>query len=340
MSVSKEMRLTWLASSVAVCAFAQNTATITGRVTDMDGVALGKAAIQATNTATKAVYKATSLDTGAYTLAQLPAGSYDLLAIVPGLLPYRQQNVVVQAGQSLRLEIRIQDFANLNTLGDGREFIADLLAHHKTPTGPAPRTANGKPDLSGVWLGSLASDRGKPEPLPWVQTLLKERAENNSKDWPMGNCLPLGPVLFGTFFPYRVLQAPNIVVMIDESDTPGYRQIFLDGRAHPKNFDPTWLGHSIGHWEKDTLVVDTVGLNGRAWLDVMGHPMTEKTHLTERYRRPDLGHLEVDYTIDDSSAYAKPWTIKRVSDLAPKGEEVGEYICTENNKDPAHLVGK
>ena len=108
----------------------------------------------------------------------------------------------------------------------------------------------------------------------------------------------------------------------------------------PRTVDPTWMGHSIGHWEGDTLVVDSVGFNGRAWIDLEGHPFTEKTHITERWRRPDLGHLEVEFTIDDPSSYVKPWTIKRISDLAPKGEEVAEYICTENNKDVPHLVGK
>jgi hypothetical protein len=326
--------LLWFASTV----LAQSVGSISGTVFDLAGDGVANAPIQAVNTATRAVFKTASSDRGSYTLAGLPAGSYDLSVAAATFTP-EQHHAVVTAGKTVRLDIHLSDI-QLNTLGDGREFFADLMSHHKTPSGPTPRTANGKPDFSGVWLGSLASDPGNPEPLPWVQTLLKERAENNHKDWPMGNCLPLGPVMFGTFFPYRMIQSSTILVMIDESDTPGYRQIFLDGRPHPKNFDPTWLGHSIGHWEKDTLVVDTVGLNGKAWPDLVGHPMSEKTHLTERYRRPDLGHLEVDYTIDDPGAYAKPWTIKRVSDLAPKGEEVGEYICSENNKDVTHMVGK
>src|SRR2546422_4555651 len=136
-----------------------------------------------------------------------------------------------------------------------------------------------------------------------------------------------------------VKKTPGYMVIIAEHDLPP-RQIFLDGRSHPKNLDPTWMGHSIGHWEGDTLVVDSVGFNGRAWIDLEGHPFTEKTHITEHWRRPDLGHLEVEFTIDDPSSYVKPWTIKRISDLAPKGEEVAEYICTENNKDVPHLVGK
>jgi hypothetical protein len=325
-------------SLLGSAAFAQGGGGITGIVSDTDGVALAKAAIQATNTTTKAVYKATSSDTGGYTLAQLPTGTYDLSVAARGMPPYQQENVAVQGAQMLSLNIRVPDFG-LNTLGDGREFFADLIVRHKTPSGPTPRAPNGKPDLSGVWHGSPPSDPGKPEPLPWAKALVRQRAENNRKDLPSGLCLPHGVTLFGTVHFYRVVQTPTILVMVSEQDTPNYRQIFLDGRGHPKNLDPTWMGHSVGHWEKDTLVVDSVGFNDKAWLDGAGHPYTEKTHITERYRRPDLGHLEIEFTIDDAGAYAKPWTIKRVSDLAPN-EEVQEYICNENNKDASHMVGK
>jgi hypothetical protein len=318
-------------------AFAQSTGSITGTVLDLAGEAVANAPVQATNVATKAVFKATSSDKGSYTLAPLPAGSYTVSVAAPTFNP-AQQDVAVAAGQTVRFDIHLVDI-QLNTLGDGREFYADLMARHKTPSGPTPRTANGRPDLSGVWHASLPVP-GNPEPLPWAQAVVRERMENNNKDWPQGFCLPAGVTVYGGFLPFRVVQTPAILVMISEVDVPNYRQIFLDGRAHPKNLEPTWMGHSVGHWEKDTLAVDTVGFNGKAWLDLDGHPYTEKTHITERWRRPDLGHLEVEFTIDDPTAYAKPWTIKRVSDLAPKGDEVQELICTENNKDPAHLVGK
>ena len=318
-------------------ALAQSNGTIAGTVSDMDGVALTKAAIQLTNTATRAEYKTTSSDTGSYTFTQLPAGTYDLSVVAAGMPPYRQENVVVQGAQTLDLNIRVPDFG-FNTLGDGREFFADLRARHETPSGPTPRTATGEPDLSGVWRGSLPSDPGKSEPLPWAQALVKERRENNLKDSPSGFCLPDGVTQFGNFHPYRVVQTPAILVMISEFDIPGYRQIFLDGRSHPKNLEPTWMGHSVGHWEGDTLLVDSVGFNDKTWLGL--NPHTEMLHLTERWRRPDLGHLEVEFTIDDPGAYVKSWTIKKVSDLAPKGDEVQEFICNENNKDVAHLVGK
>src|SRR5207247_10057409 len=137
---------------------------------------------------------------------------------------------------------------------------------------------------------------------------------NDLQGVPSACCEANGIRLFGVIFTYRVVQTPAYLVMIAEHDQPP-RQIFMDGRSHPKNLDPTWLGHSVGHWEGDTLVVDTVGFNGRAWIDLEGHPFTEKTHITERYRRPDLGHLEVEFTIDDPSTYVKQRNNKRISEL-------------------------
>ncbi|HEY7336218.1 MAG TPA: carboxypeptidase-like regulatory domain-containing protein [Bryobacteraceae bacterium] len=322
----------------AATALPQTQGTIAGTVTDTFGAKLANAAIQAKNADTGAVFKTGSSQSGEYALAQLPPGGYDILALAPGMKPF-QSHLPLKAGESARLDIRIEDFANLNTLGDGRDLIIELTSRHSTPTGSAPRTSDGKPDFSGVWRGSLPSDPGRPELLPAALAIFKERTANQLKDFPMGRCQPTGVTMFGTFLPYRVLQTPGYLAMISEADTPNYRQIFLDGRPHPANLEPTWMGHSIGHWDGDTLVVDTVGFNGKTWIDVNGLPYTENTHITERYRRPDLGHLEIEYTVEDSTAYAKPWTIKRVSELDP-GEEVGEYICTENNKDLEHLVGK
>ncbi len=126
--------------------------------------------------------------------------------------------------------------------------------------------------------------------------------------------------------------------MLFEDDIPSHRQVFLDGRTHPKDPNPSWMGHSIGHWDGDTLVVDTVGFNDRSWLDAQGHPHTEQLHVIERMRRADLGDLEIEFTIEDPATYAKPWIIKRGADLDPD-DDVGEYAC-ENNHDPEHMVGK
>jgi hypothetical protein len=127
------------------------------------------------------------------------------------------------------------------------------------------------------------------------------------------------------------VQTPTFVVELFEQD-PHYRQIFVDGRAHPADLDPTWMGHSIGRWEKDTFVVDTVGFNDKSWIIFgTGLPHTEMLHMMERYRRPDLGHLMVDLTLDDPGTFSKP-IVRHMTWLLAPGEEILEYVCTENNK--------
>src|ERR1700730_15423601 len=321
----------------AAAAFAQNGGTITGTVFNLQGEKVANAPIQATNVATQAIYKAASSDKGGYALAQLPAGAYDLSVAMLGFNPYAQKNVTVAAGQTMLLDIQLFDF-QLGTLGDGPEFRIDQLTPHATPSGPTPRTRDGKPDLTGVWYAQRPVDPGKPEPLPWAEKLYQESVANNNKDAPGAHCLTRGITAAGVLFPYELVQTPARLVMIFEDDVPSHRTVYLDGRGHPKDPNPSWMGHSIGHWEGDTLVVDTVGFNDQTWLDNVGHRHTEMLHVIERFRRPDLGHLEIEFTIEDPGAYAKPWIIKRVADLDP-GDDVGEYVC-ENNKDPEHMVGK
>ena len=120
-------------------------------------------------------------------------------------------------------------------------------------------------------------------------------------------------------------------MILVEGSVPGVRQVFLDGRAHPADPSPTWLGHSIGTWDHDTLVVDSIGFNDKGWLDVNGRPQTERLHIIERYHRRELGHLDVEITIDDPGAYTRSWKIRRSLQLAPN-EEIQEYICNENHR--------
>jgi hypothetical protein len=311
---------------------------ITGIVTDWDGVAIAMAEVRATSVS-GARFTTTTETSGTYMLGQLPSGSYDLVITARGMKPYSQPKVLVPIGQPVRLDVRLEDFANLNTLGDGRDLIDNILAKtHKVPAGPTPRSPTGKPDLSGVWYSQRLIDPGRPEMTAWAENVTKERQANNLRDVPSSRCLPDGITLEGLFAPYRILQTANLLVIIYENELP--RQIYLDGRPHPNNWDPTFAGHSVGHWEGDDLVVDTVGFNDKTWIDIDGHPHTEKLHITERYHRADLGHLEVSFTIEDPEAYKKPWTLRKVSDLAPETVEIGEYICAENNQDVAHLVGK
>jgi hypothetical protein len=219
-------------------------------------------------------------------------------------------------------------------------------------TAPAPRTPDGGPDLSGIWqrprgatpgtAGSTPNDgiASGVEVLfqPWAEALYKDRAENNGKGTPSERCLPHGITkAVSVPEPFKIVQTPGLIVILHE-EFNHYRQIFTDGRRVPENRNPTWLGHSRGKWEGDTLVVDTVGFVDETWLDFRGHPATDALHIVERIRRRDFGHLEVQFTIDDSKAYVKPWTVTMMFDLLPDTELI-EHIC-ENETDAAHLVGK
>jgi hypothetical protein len=140
-------------------------------------------------------------------------------------------------------------------------------------------------------------------------------------------------------YPWQIVQLPTKMYFLFEGNIHSYRQIFLDGRAHPKDPNPTWYGDSIGHWEGDTLVIDSVGFNDRFWFDFAGHPHTEQLHVIERYRRPDFDRLEYDITIEDPGAYTRPFTLHGASQYQ-HNEELMEYICNENNKDVQHIVDK
>jgi hypothetical protein len=139
-------------------------------------------------------------------------------------------------------------------------------------------------------------------------------------------------------YPFKILYTNGEIVILYEA-LHSYRQIFMDNRPLPKNPNPTWMGYSVGHWDGDTLVVESSGFVDNNWLDNNGHPGTEALHLTERFHRRDLGHIDLAMTIDDPRAYTKPWTVNLVFNLNPDTELI-EYVCDENEKDVTHLVGK
>ena len=137
----------------------------------------------------------------------------------------------------------------------------------------------------------------------------------------------------------KIVQTPDLIVMLFEGNVHSYRQFFMDGRGHDKTLDPSFMGESFAHWEGDTLVVDTVNFNDRTWLSSgSAAPHTEQLHVIERYRRPDLGHLEIEITIDDPKTFTKPWSIKLNQRLLPDTELI-EFVCGENNTSLGHLVG-
>lgn len=227
-------------------------------------------------------------------------------------------------------------------------------------TAPTPRTADGKPDLSGQWLantenGTGVSFTGAPLPplftnigarlkdglpyRPWARELTNARQANNRKDSPDGKCLPLSNLwLHSHLFPSKIVQTPGLIVILYEKGVD-YRQIFIDGRPLPVDPQPSFFGYSSGKWERDTLIVQTNGFKDDLWADLNGNPITESARITERFRRPNFGSLEIEVTVDDPKAYTAPWTVK-VSQHIQLDTNLLEFICLENEKDQAHLVGK
>ena len=197
------------------------------------------------------------------------------------------------------------------------------------PSGPAPKTAEGQPDFSGVWVVSgntvLPSD---PAYQPWAKTLYDQRKAAKGKGDPESFCLPDGAVRV-TDLPYKIVQGPKMIVLLSEGNIHSYRRFFLDGRTQKAALEvepETRSGISVGKWDGDALVVDTIGFDDKTWLDSTGKPHSNMMHLTERYTRPDLGHLNVQITIEDEKALTKPYTFRRVFTLAP-GWELQEYVC-------------
>jgi hypothetical protein len=238
-------------------------------------------------------------------------------------------------------------------------------------TGPAPRTRDGKPDLSGLWeLGRPpgAGQRGTPSnaPLPttqappapvndglppvatffnigagfkeglpftpWAAELRKKRESTNAKDNPDAHCLPIGLTQLHMHpQPRKIIQTPDVIVILYEAQGE-VRQIFTDGRPLPNNDpQPFWRGYSVGHWEGDTLVVETIGFRDDVWLDVNGSPLTNTGKMTERFRRPNYGNMEITITIEDPKAYTKPFTV-RVNHRIMLNTDLIEFVCNENEK--------
>jgi len=234
-------------------------------------------------------------------------------------------------------------------------------------TAPAPRTAGGLVDLSGIWIADnplpcppllrdgndclekmplskeaysiAASLPGGLPYQPWAAALAKQRTTENAKDDPHVRCLPSNPPRTWALPHYqKIIQIPGLVAMLSEFNA-SYRQIFTDGRALPIDPQPSWTGYSVGRWMGDTLVVDTMGLRDDLWLDMNGNPMTSAARITERIRRRNFGSIDVEFTVDDPKAYTKPWTVMLKQSIVVDAELVDE-VCLENEKSLQHLVGK
>jgi len=233
----------------------------------------------------------------------------------------------------------------------------------RTPDGkpnlaaPAPRSADGKPDLSGMWgwvnfgkpcgaecndtqisvefINIAATLKGPLPYQPWAAELVKKRRVQQGLD-PNVHCMPRGaPRIWTDDYYKRIFHVPGRVLILTERNMQ-YRQIFTDGRALPKDPNPTWNGNSTAHWEGDTLVVETTGFRDDLWLDASGNPLTEEGKMTERIRRPNYGTLEIEITINDPKAYSAPLTVTLKEPLILDSELL-DYYCLENERDSKHM---
>ena len=226
---------------------------------------------------------------------------------------------------------------------------------------PSPRGADGKPDLSGLWVMqtkregnpnfpgcdavsdefiNIAASLGGGLPYqPWARDLVKARQSEQRVNDPMSRCVPIGPVRLHTWNgPRKLVQTPGLLIVMNEPDT-SFRQIFTDGRRLPEDPNPSWNGYSSGQWDGDTLVVHTSGFRDRMWLDATGNPITEAARITERFRRRDFGHLDVEITVNDPKAYTQPWTVT-LSQVIKLDTDLLDYVCADNEKDAGRLSNK
>ncbi len=222
-------------------------------------------------------------------------------------------------------------------------------------TAPAPRAPDGKPDLSGIWRPDrnqkcppdgcpdnqmseqfLDFGWGLPGGLPyqpWAAELVKQRVATSGKDDPTSHCFPGGIVRLHTYPTFnKIIQTPALIVILSEREVT-YRQIFLDGRPLPVDALPTWKGYSVGRWEGDTLLVESNGFRSEGlWLDRKGSPLTEAARLTERFRRPNSGRLEIQVTVNDPKAYTAPFTVT-LNQYIATDTELLDFVCLENHKE-------
>lgn len=230
---------------------------------------------------------------------------------------------------------------------------------------PTPRLPDGQPDFSGIWHAAspnrdrsdnpfirpgneiggspLGGNLGRNLPggqlpyQPWAATLTEQRHADDSRDDPHVRCLPDNPPRSWTL-PHltKALHSPKLLVLLYEVNAI-YRQIFIDGRPHPEDMNPSWLGYSVGHWEGDTLVVVTKGFRDDLWIDTWGSPMSDVATMTERITRPNFGTLDIELTIDDPKTYTEPFTVNLRQDIEVDTELIDEF-CLENEKSHERMI--
>ncbi len=335
-----------LGALVSTLAWGQGaTASLSGKLIDANGTAITllEASVSVRNTRTGEVKTAVLQPNGEYRIAGLVAGVYDLNIPIACCMyrSYEQKSITLAAGQAIKQDINVGWGINLGTIGDDPGQLGmDMRTRAGQIEGPTPRMPDGKVDFSGIWYNVPPPMEVRtaqlPPMQPWALDIQKQMQKLYSQG-PHAYCLPQHAIPTALLFPYKVVQTKDLMVHLTEFTTPGYRQVFMDGRPHPPadEWNPAWMGHSVGHWEGDSLVIDSTGFNEVT----PGFGIhTEKLHVVERWRRPSRGKLEVEITATDPDAWTQEFRTSFTAALVPN-EEILEFVCPENNVDPLHFGG-
>jgi hypothetical protein len=334
------------AAATALAASAPKPGSVQGILRDPNGIA-----VTGLGTSTKVTFKnqatgetlaaAVTLD-GTFAIAKVPAGKYELtLPITSAMyMGYEQKDVEIIAGKALKLELPIAWGMNLGTIGDDPVLLGnDLRRMSRFVDGPTPRTPDGHPDFSGGWfmVSDATSGDRQPPMKPWAKAIADQVAaamrpgpNKPATQYAAVYCLPQSatPVLLP--FPQEFVQNKDRLIELNEFETPAMREIYLDGRPHPdlNLWNPSWYGHSVGHWESDTLVIDSIGFNEIT----PGYGIhTEALHIVQRVTRPSVGKILIELTATDPWAWTGPYQKHYELGLVTS-DEIHEWVCAENNQ--------
>jgi hypothetical protein len=311
---------------------------MSGRVLDADGGLVLQLAAPVTlrNEATGATVTGQLGNDGKYLVEGIAPGTYSIDLLVPARLytPFQRTGVVIEAGKAKQQDLTLAWGMNLGTVGDDPlKQSADLRSRTRNVDAPFKRLADGHPDLSGLWINIGDAVTRPPIPLqPWAQKIADELAKIK-QDNAGAYCLPQVAVPSLMHYPQRFVQGPDRVVHMIEDMDPGFRQFFMDGRTHPDpdTWNPAWYGHSIAHWEGDTLVVDTVGFNE---ISPGFGVHSEALHVVERFTRVNNGRMRVEMFAEDPQAWTAPQRHSWMMGLAD-GAELIEFVCAEGYESQA-----
>ncbi len=267
---------------------------------------------------------------GQFVFDDLPAGSYVVEVAVPccAFEKYKSGPVELASDQNTTTSITLRPADFLIALADDPGSLAvELLERRKLPERAVGRVG-GNPDMNGVWLLEDDPFPDEPVPTPWAKKAAEARDPDDLEQDLFALCLPGELPVPGASIPMltRFVHTPDLLAMLFEGP-PGFRQIFLDGRSHPNDPNPAWLGHSVGHWEGETLVIESIGFDTRGQSG--DYPRSGSMRLIERYTRRNMGQMDLELTIIDPNVFETPWTRNLHLDFVPQ-EELIEFVC-ENN---------